>query len=54
MMLNPSGRLMMTSKRGNTPQRTPEARFKSLGKIKAALEQLVWVGTHSKGELPNF
>jgi hypothetical protein len=34
-------------------QRTPDAKFKSLGKIKAALEQQVWVGTHSEGELPN-
>jgi hypothetical protein len=34
-------------------QRTPDAKFKSLGKTKAALEQEVWVGTHSEGELPN-
>lgn len=33
-------------------QRTPDAKFKSLGKSKAALEQEVWIGTHSKGELP--
>jgi hypothetical protein len=34
-------------------QRTRDAKFKSLGRTKAALEQEVWVGTHSEGELPN-
>jgi hypothetical protein len=33
-------------------QRTPDAKFKALGKVKAALEQNVWIGTHSKGEVP--
>jgi hypothetical protein len=33
-------------------QRTPDAKFKALGKVKATLEQDVWVGTHSKGEVP--
>ena len=35
-------------------QRMPDAKFKSLGKKKAALEQEVWVGTHRDGELPNY
>lgn len=34
-------------------QRTPDAKFKSLGKANAALDQEVWVGAHSEGELPN-
>jgi hypothetical protein len=33
-------------------QLTPDPKFKSLGKTKAALEQDVWIGTHSGGELP--
>jgi hypothetical protein len=33
-------------------QRTPDAKFKSLGKSKASLDQEVWLGTHSHGEVP--
>jgi hypothetical protein len=33
-------------------QRTPDAKFAALGKTKAALEQEVWIGTHSAGEVP--
>jgi hypothetical protein len=35
-------------------QRTPEAKFKSPGKVKPALEQTVWGGSHSEGELPDY
>lgn len=34
-------------------QGTPDAKFKSLGKSKASLDQDVWIGTHSEGEVPN-
>jgi hypothetical protein len=33
-------------------QRTPDKKFAELGKTKAAIEQEVWVGTHSAGEVP--
>lgn len=33
-------------------QRTPDAKFNALGKVRAKLEQDVWVGTHAKGEVP--
>jgi hypothetical protein len=33
-------------------QRTPDAKFKALGKVKAVLEQDVWIGTHGRGEVP--
>jgi len=33
-------------------QRTPDAKFQSLGKIRAPLDQNAWVGVHASGELP--
>ena len=33
-------------------QQTPNAKFDELKKKKAALEQDVWIGSHSGGEVP--
>jgi len=33
-------------------QRTPNAKFDELKKKKAALEQDLWIGSHSGGEVP--
>jgi hypothetical protein len=41
----PHGRIAML-------QRTPNAKFDELKKKKAALEQDLWIGSHSGGEVP--